>query len=118
MCLEGPACKLNDTIHAQPAIVVSSLAAVEKLKEERPFAIEKCTTTAGFSVGEITSLIFSGAIPYDKGIELIKIRAKAMQTAAQIAKGGMATIFYGADGQVFKACEAAKNWCIERGNAF
>lgn len=47
--------------------MVTSLAALEQLKDERPNAIESCMATAGFSLGEITSLVFAGAIPFDKG---------------------------------------------------
>lgn len=67
MCLEGPEDKLNETLYCQPAIMVTSLAALEKLKEERPRAIENCVATAGFSLGEITALVFAGAIPFDDG---------------------------------------------------
>lgn len=47
--------------------MVCSLAALERLKEERPNAIENCVATAGFSLGEITALVFAGALPFDKG---------------------------------------------------
>lgn len=46
---------------------MSSLATLELLKEERPAAILNCVGTAGFSVGEISSLIFAGALPFDQG---------------------------------------------------
>lgn len=67
LCLEGPEDKLNQTKYCQPAIMVTSLAALEQLKDERPNAIESCMATAGFSLGEITSLVFAGAISFDKG---------------------------------------------------
>ena len=35
-CLEGPKWKLDDTVHCQPAVVVASLAGVEKLRVEKP----------------------------------------------------------------------------------
>lgn len=67
LCLEGPKNKLDLTVYCQPAVMVSSLAALERLKEERPMAIENCVATAGFSLGEITALVFAGAMPFDKG---------------------------------------------------
>lgn len=67
LCLEGPKSKLNQTVYCQPAVMVASLAALERLKEERPMAIDNCVATAGFSLGEITSLVFAGAMPFDKG---------------------------------------------------
>lgn len=47
--------------------MVSSLAAIERLKEERPNAINSCVGTAGFSLGEITALVFAGALGFEKG---------------------------------------------------
>ena len=67
LCCEGPKEELNKTIYCQPAIMVSSLAALEQLQEERPNAIENCVATAGFSLGEITALVFAGSLPFDKG---------------------------------------------------
>lgn len=55
--------------YSQELIVVSSLAAVEKLREERPSVIPSCVATAGFSLGEITALIFAGAIPLEQGLK-------------------------------------------------
>ena len=36
LCLEGPQSELDKTIHCQPAVLVTSLAAVEKLRHENP----------------------------------------------------------------------------------
>lgn len=67
LCHQGPKSTLDQTKYCQPAIFVTSLAAVERLKEERPRAIENCTSTAGFSLGEITALIFAGALGFERG---------------------------------------------------
>lgn len=69
LCLEGPKSKLDETKYCQPAIMVTSLAAIEKLKEERPNAINNCVATAGFSIGEITALVFAGALEFERGIK-------------------------------------------------
>lgn len=47
--------------------MVSSLAAIERLKEERPNAVNNCVGTAGFSLGEITALVFAGSIDFEDG---------------------------------------------------
>lgn len=95
--------------------MATSLAALEKLKEERPNAIDNCIAAAGFSLGEITALVFAGAIPFDKGMRLVQIRAEAMQLASEQYKGGMATVIYGPDSQLSLACKKAKEWCLETG---
>ena len=62
----------------------------------------------GFSVGEITSLIFSGALTFEDGVKLVNIRQIAMQQASDIAPSGMMTIFFPASAEVELACDAAR----------
>ncbi|XP_055628698.1 probable malonyl-CoA-acyl carrier protein transacylase, mitochondrial [Toxorhynchites rutilus septentrionalis] len=115
ICVEGPKSKLDQTVYCQPAVMVSSLAALEQLKEERPNAIDNCYATAGFSLGEITALVFAGALPFDRALKLVQIRAEAMQVACQHHKSGMATLMYGPDARIGEACKDAIDWCIQRG---
>ena len=35
LCFEGPASDLDSTVHSQPALFVCSLAALEKLRQEK-----------------------------------------------------------------------------------
>ena len=115
LCNEGPQKKLDQTKYSQPAIAVTSLASLERLKEAHPNAINNCVATAGFSLGEISALIFAGAIPFDQGIKLIQVRAEAMQIASDEHPSGMATVIYGPDSKLGEAIVKAKEWCIERG---
>ncbi|XP_066138454.1 probable malonyl-CoA-acyl carrier protein transacylase, mitochondrial [Euwallacea fornicatus] len=114
VCLEGPKQKLDETKYSQPAIMVASLAAIEKLKEERPNAINNCVGTAGFSLGEITALVFAGALGLQEALKLIQIRAEAMQMASNTYKGGMLTVFYGPDSKLNYACKKAKEWAVDK----
>lgn len=115
LCLEGPRETLNRTEYAQLAVMVSSLAALEQLQEERPQAIENCIATAGFSLGEFTALVFAGALPFDKALKLVQIRANAMQAACDRIAGGMAMVLYAPDSELGGACVKAQQWCIDRG---
>ncbi|KAM7358925.1 malonyl-CoA-acyl carrier protein transacylase beg [Cochliomyia hominivorax] len=115
ICLEGPKDELNRTEHAQPAVMVSSLAALEQLKEERPKAIETCVATAGFSLGELTALVFAGVIPFDKGLKLVQVRANVMQMACDKAAGAMSMVLYAPDTEIGAACQKAVQWCIDKG---
>lgn len=67
LCTEGPKETLDQTKYSQPAVMICSLAAIEKLKEERPYAVANCVATAGFSLGEITALVFAGALCFEEG---------------------------------------------------
>lgn len=57
LCLEGPADKLTSTAYSQPAVMVSSLAALAELKERHPALMQEVGHVAGFSLGEITALV-------------------------------------------------------------
>lgn len=48
--------------------MTASLANLELLREERPDTVLNCVGTAGFSLGEITALVFAGALQFDEGI--------------------------------------------------
>lgn len=67
LCKNGPKTKLDQTIYCQPAILVSSLAAFEKLKVEEENLLERITDVAGFSVGEIAALVVGGVLKFDDG---------------------------------------------------
>ncbi|CAH0555920.1 unnamed protein product [Brassicogethes aeneus] len=116
LCLEGPKDKLDQTKYCQPAVMVTSLAAIERLKEERPQAIENCVGTAGFSLGEITSLVFAGALNFERALKLVQIRGEAMQIASEMNQGHMVTVFYAPDSKVNFACLRAKEWAKDKGD--
>ena len=89
LCFEGPAERLNTTVVSQPALFVSSLAALEVLKAERPEIVESCTFAAGLSLGEYTALTFAGTMSFDDGLRVVKARGEAMQAAADATPSGM-----------------------------
>lgn len=67
LMLDGPQSKLNEIRHSQVAVMVCSLAALERLKEERPTALETCMAAAGFGIGELTALTFAGTFTFSDG---------------------------------------------------
>ncbi|XP_042913651.2 probable malonyl-CoA-acyl carrier protein transacylase, mitochondrial [Parasteatoda tepidariorum] len=111
LCINGPQDMLNMTVHSQVAVVVTSLAAVEKLRAESPKAIENCAATAGFSVGEYSALVFSGALEFEHAIKLLKVRGEAMQAASDLEPSGMMTVFLHPSAKIKSACVAAREWC-------
>jgi len=116
LCLEGPKKLLDETKYCQVATVVSSLAAVELLYHRDSSAIENCMAVAGFSVGEITALIFSGAMSFADGIRLVQVRGEAMQEACEIEQSGLMAVFFGAGNQLGFGCDVAKEWCMRQHN--
>ena len=47
-------------------------------------------------------------------VRIVKVRAKAMQSASQLVSGGMIKVHFGASGRVGKACVLAKTYCKEQ----
>lgn len=47
------------------------MAALAKLKEERPEVVESCDVAAGLSLGEYTALAFAGAMTFEDGLKLV-----------------------------------------------
>ncbi|MDO5567550.1 MAG: ACP S-malonyltransferase [Planctomycetia bacterium] len=92
ICLEGPAELLDTTVHSQPAIFLTSMAALEQLRQSDPEAVEQCKATAGLSLGEYTALVFAGAISFEDGLRLVQTRGQAMQKASEMSQGGMVSI--------------------------
>lgn len=115
LCMDGPQQKLNRTEYNQIATVVSSLAALEKIRNEQPEVFENCIATAGYSIGEITALIFSGAITFEDGIRLVWARGKAMQAASDKVPQGMLSIFCDVNARVSDACKDAEKWALDLG---
>lgn len=115
ICLRGPQEKLDQTRFNQPATVVASLAALEQLREERPRVFDTCVAAAGYSIGELTSLIFSSVLTFEDGIRLVGVRGAGMQYASELSRQGMLSVYCTPSAQVGKACEDAKNWARDNG---
>jgi [acyl-carrier-protein] S-malonyltransferase len=91
-CFEGPAEELDSTVISQPAIFVTSLAALEMLRAERPDVAPSCEMAAGLSLGEYTALVFAGAMSFEDGLRVVQRRGEAMQEAADATPSGMVSI--------------------------
>lgn len=92
LCCHGPANQLNATNISQPAIYVSSLAALELVKISEPDALGQVIATAGLSLGEYTALTFAGAISFEDGLRVVQARGEAMQQAAIATPSGMTSV--------------------------
>jgi len=107
ICKNGPLDKLNSTVFSQPAIYVSSLAALDLLNSEDPQAAQSCKITAGLSLGEYTALTFAGAISFADGVALVKERGEAMQAASEKSPSGMLSVIGAEKDQIEQICEEA-----------
>lgn len=108
VCTEGPKEKLDSTVISQPAIFVASMAAVEKLKQEKgQEALDEATCAMGLSLGEYSALCFSGALSFADGVKITKARGEAMQAASDAVDSGMVSVIGLDSDKVKELCEAA-----------
>ena len=86
ICFEGPEEELTQTKNTQPALFVHSLVLANLVRDERAVA------AAGHSLGEYTALVYAGAITFEEGLRLVRLRGELMQKACDEQPGTMAAI--------------------------
>ncbi len=96
---EGPAETLTRTENCQLALYVTSMAALAALQSELASKASKGVrhfltpgAAAGLSLGEYTALAAAGAVSYEEGLRLVRLRGQAMEEAARRLPGTMASI--------------------------
>ncbi len=92
VCFEGPAEELDSTVYSQPALFVTSLAAIESLRASKPDVPLACEAAAGLSLGEYTALVFAGVMDFETGLRVVQERGAAMQDAADATPSAMVSI--------------------------
>ena len=109
LCFEGPKEQLDSTVYSQPALFVSSLAALEMLKETKPELVASCVMTAGLSLGEYTALVFAGVMSFKDGLRVVQRRGQAMQESADRQPSGMASLLMLDRDKVQEICNQASD---------
>ncbi|TKR96913.1 hypothetical protein L596_010862 [Steinernema carpocapsae] len=104
LCQEGPSTKLNQTVFCQPAVFVSSLAALEKLKTEQPDIDDRLTTLPASA----------GVVTFEEALQLVKVRAEAMHECCQRIASGMVTIRVNAKSRLLEALFDARQVAREK----
>ncbi|GAB4578951.1 MAG: ACP S-malonyltransferase [Anaerolineales bacterium] len=87
---DGPEADLNDTVNTQPAILVHSVAALRVFWERYPDFIP--AYVAGHSMGELTTLVAAGVLPFEDVLFLTRTRGVLMKRAGDQNPGGMAAL--------------------------
>lgn len=109
LCFEGPAEELDTTAISQPALFVTSLAALESLRQHSPDVVQACEFAAGLSLGEYTAMVFAGVLDFEAGLRLVQQRGRAMQDAADATPSGMVSILGMERSQIEKLCQEARS---------
>ncbi|HEX2986207.1 MAG TPA: ACP S-malonyltransferase [Caproiciproducens sp.] len=87
-CFGAPQEELNRTVNTQPCVYCVDLAAAAALRENGIVP----DMAAGFSLGEIPALTFSGVFSREDGFSLVCKRGEFMNEAAEKSGGGMAAV--------------------------
>lgn len=97
ICFEGPEEILKQTINTQPAILTTSIAALEALKSKQNI---KPVFVAGHSLGEYAALYAAGVLSLNDAIKLISKRAQVMNKV----EGGSMSAVLGLDNAAVEKC--------------
>jgi [acyl-carrier-protein] S-malonyltransferase len=87
---DGPEDLLNDTLNTQPALLTHAVAAHRVFLQIKPAF--KPAFVAGHSMGELSALVASGALPFEDAVVLTRRRGELMKRAGEISPGGMAAV--------------------------
>jgi len=108
LCFEGPEEALTDTVNAQPAIFVTSMACWRALESVAPDAFAGPAFMAGHSLGEYSALAAAGALDFEGGLRLVRERGRLMKLAGTYSPGGMVAIVGLDDESVDDICRQAR----------
>ena len=105
---EGPAEELDLTINAQPAILATSIAFLEAMRDEARAAgiVISPIALAGHSAGQYAAAVAADAIDYADALRLVRERGRIMQERG--IAGGMGAVIGLSDEQVHEIVEEAR----------
>lgn len=90
---------LKQTNITQPAIFLHSIIVFKSIDTSKPDMV------AGHSLGEFSALVANGTLSFESALELVSIRAKAMQAACELVPSTMAAVIGLADDKVEEICK-------------
>ena len=103
LCFDGPAAQLNLTEYTQPALLVSSIAAVRvfELLDITPIAV------AGHSLGEYSALVAAQGMTYPEAVGIVQKRGRYMAEAVPSGSGLVAALLGLTEDVVKEVCRDA-----------
>ena len=105
LCFEGPEDELRQTINAQPAILVTSIAYLISKGLWDEYATTAPAFVAGHSLGEYTALVASGVLSFGDAAYLARERGRLMHEAGERVPGGMAAVIGMEESSVEDICQ-------------
>lgn len=101
ICFEGPEELLRQTANTQPGIFLHSMVVAQATPGI------KAAMVAGHSLGEYSALVVAGALPFEDGLRLVRLRGELMQGAGEKSPGTMAAVVGMSENDVEDVCKEA-----------
>jgi len=89
---------LKQTNVTQPAVFIHSIIAYKSIDAIKPDMV------AGHSLGEFTALVANGTLSFEDALQLVAVRARAMQKACELNPSTMAAVLNLSDEKVETIC--------------
>ncbi|GAK07487.1 ACP S-malonyltransferase [Geomicrobium sp. JCM 19038] len=99
---EGPEEELKQTSNAQPALVTTSIAALQLVKGLNVTP----SFVAGHSLGEYSALVAAGVLTFEDAVAVVRKRGQFMEAAVPNGTGTMAAVMGGTREDLKAVCEA------------
>ena len=96
--LSGTEEDLKQTNVTQPAVFLHSIVAYRTIESASPDMV------AGHSLGEFSALVANGTLSFEDALQLVAVRARAMQKACEMNPSTMAAVLNLADDKVEAIC--------------
>lgn len=96
--MHGSEADLKQTNVTQPAVFLHSIIAYKSIENASPDMV------AGHSLGEFSALVANGTLSFEDALQLVSVRATAMQKACELNPSTMAAILNLADDKVESIC--------------
>ena len=90
---------LQQTNVTQPAVFLHSVIAYKSIENAKPDMV------AGHSLGEFSALMANGTLSFEDALQLVSVRAQAMQKACELNPSSMAAVLALPDEKVEEICE-------------
>ena len=94
---------LKETKVTQPAVFLHSVIAFKSIENVKPEMV------AGHSLGEFSALVANGGLSFEDAMQLVIIRAEAMQKACEMVPSTMAAVLMLDDAVVEKICNEVQS---------
>ncbi len=114
MATMGPLEAINATVNTQPLMLIAGVAAWRAWQSQGG---AMPVVMAGHSLGEYTALVAAEALSFGDALQLVRLRAQAMQEAVPAGTGAMAAILGLSDELIIQACtQAAQDEVVQAVN--